>query len=379
MASLKKRNGTYYAQYYIAGRQKRITLQTDNYQIAKAKLSEITSALIQGTESPLPTKTPTSQALSNYIHHMQAAKTPGSVQRDVRILRMVFGPICPEIPAYKFPQEHRQYISAAYFEQITTAQLTEYISANVRKFGLAPRTANRFREVLNRLFNWSMKQGGIKMPCDRNPVASVERYRQKASNIRFLTLNQISEQLDALEGFPQYQAMAAVYIYAGLRREEALWLQMEDIDLSAAKYGMLRIRAKTVNGEYWQPKTAKNRAVPISSSLRAYLDNYCPRPSRGGWYFPSPRGLRYNPENFSSDYAHIQKKIGLKWTCLDFRHTFGSQLAMKGESLYKISTLMGNSPEICRTHYAALIPEALGDCVEFGYPKNIRQQQHSIG
>ena len=51
--------------------------------------------------------------------------------------------------------------------------------------------------------------------------------------------------------------------------------------------------------------------------------------------------------------------------CLDYRHTFGSQLAMKGESLYKISTLMGNSPEICRRHYAALIPETLSGSVEF--------------
>lgn len=39
---------------------------------------------------------------------------------------------------------------------------------------------------------------------------------------------------------------------------------------------------------------------------------------------------------------------------------------MKEGSLYKISTLMGNSPEICRRHHAALIPEALGDCVKFG-------------
>ncbi len=36
------------------------------------------------------------------------------------------------------------------------------------------------------------------------------------------------------------------------------------------------------------------------------------------------------------------RKAGLQWTCLDFRHTFGSRLAMKGESLYKISALMGN-------------------------------------
>ena len=48
-----------------------------------------------------------------------------------------------------------------------------------------------------------------------------------------------------------------------------------------------------------------------------------------------------------------------------YRHTFGSQLAMKGESLYKISALMGNSPEICRRHYAMLMPESLVQTVEF--------------
>jgi hypothetical protein len=34
-------------------------------------------------------------------------------------------------------------------------------------------------------------------------------------------------------------------------------------------------------------------------------------------------------------------------------------------SLYKISELMGNSPEIARKHYAHLMPESLTDCVEF--------------
>ncbi len=38
---------------------------------------------------------------------------------------------------------------------------------------------------------------------------------------------------------------------------------------------------------------------------------------------------------------------------------------MKGESLYKISTLMGNSPEICRRHYAALMPAEMVESVEF--------------
>jgi site-specific recombinase XerD len=48
-----------------------------------------------------------------------------------------------------------------------------------------------------------------------------------------------------------------------------------------------------------------------------------------------------------------------------YRHTFGSHLAQKGVSLYKISEMMGNSPEICRKHYAALMPQEMHREVEF--------------
>lgn len=41
---------------------------------------------------------------------------------------------------------------------------------------------------------------------------------------------------------------------------------------------------------------------------------------------------------------------------------------MKGESLYKIATLVEDSPEVCRRHYAALMPEGLVASVEFAIP-----------
>jgi hypothetical protein len=75
--------------------------------------------------------------------------------------------------------------------------------------------------------------------------------------------------------------------------------------------------------------------------------------------------MRWDPDNFSQRLREINRENGLVWSCLDYRHTFGSQLAVKGESLYKISELMGNSPEICRRHYAALVPEQMRDTVEF--------------
>ena len=53
--------------------------------------------------------------------------------------------------------------------------------------------------------------------------------------------------------------MVATYIYAGLRREEALWLTRADVDLRAGRPGLIYVRAKTINGESWEPKTKQNR------------------------------------------------------------------------------------------------------------------------
>src|SRR5690606_16716898 len=161
----------------------------------------------------------------------------------------------------------------------------------VQSRGLAPKTANRYREILNRLFNWATTQHGIRLPGP-NPAAQVERYKERAPEIRFLTLQQIDEQLAALAGHPQLQVMVATLIYAGLRREELLWLTLDDVDYKTGPYGMLRIRAKTIDGESWQPKTKVNRAVPISSTLRRWLDTWQPRIVPGRWLFPSPEGKR---------------------------------------------------------------------------------------
>ena len=122
-------------------------------------------------------------------------------------------------------------IEASYFEQITTADIANFITTHVRSRGLAPKTANRYREIVYRLFNWAMQEGGVKMPGDKNPAAAVSRYKEHASKIRFLSMVQIDEQLKILADYPQLQNMVAMYIYAGLRREEALWLTPEELDV----------------------------------------------------------------------------------------------------------------------------------------------------
>jgi len=377
-ASLIQRSGVYYITDRLSGKIVRHSLHTDSLQLAKEKLRQYESARMRGDDNPLPTRTGIADVLAAYVRHIRTFKTGKSAQTDTYYLRDAFGPICDELKvtsrkltAKKRPPKEGQdrrrralVIEAPCFEQITTAHVTAFITGQVQSRGLAPKTANRYREILHRLFTWAMEQNGIRMPNDKNPVAKVQRYKERAPEIRFLTLAQIDEQLEHLTDKPQLHTMVAMLIYAGLRREELLWLTLDDLDLDSGPYGMIRVRAKTIDGESWQPKTKINRAVPVSRTLHDYLDNYARRITPGRWLFPSPDGKRWDPDNFSRD-LRAANGTALSWGCLDYRHTFGSQLAMKGESLYKISRLMGNSPEICRRHYAALVAEEMTESVEF--------------
>jgi integrase len=226
MASLKKRGNSYYAQYYLNGKQKRLNLDISSLQVAKEKVRKIESAFYRGDDIPLPTKTPISQVVTDYIEYMRTRKTARSVERDIYYLRKTFAPICPALTlknakisanGKKRPTHHApQYIEAACFEQITTADISSFIATRVRRQALAPKTANRYREILTRLFNWAMEQNGIRITGDKNPAAKVESYRERAPDISFLSLAQIDQQLKALGNYPDLQVMVAVYIYAGL-------------------------------------------------------------------------------------------------------------------------------------------------------------------
>ena len=156
--------------------------------------------------------------------------------------------------------------------------------------------------------------------------------------------------------------MIATFIFAGIRRSEACWLTWDDVDF---KNRRLYIREKCVEGKTWYPKTKRNRVVPMSKKLIEYLNLQHEQSRSSIWVFPSPEGKRWDPMNLTHGFKKIVRAVGLPWTLLDLRHTFGSHLAMRSVSLYKISAFMGNSPEICRKHYAALLPEELHNDVEF--------------
>jgi integrase len=347
--------------------------------VAKEILTKFEYDRLHGRDT-LPTQTFVKDLLEAFAVHLrrQTGRTrKKGPQTDIYRLATWFGPICnavtlnPQQDGRSQPHKGRRVgggdkrhvppLRIVVLEELTTELAADWLTRLAQKRNLNNKTANEYREVLCRFVNWAIARG-VRMPGGSNPVDRVLRFSVATDRpIRFLKLEDIPTQLDALADRPVLQVMVAMLIYAGLRLGELLWLTKEDVD---QKNGYLRVRRKIVLGREWTPKTGRERAVPISRALAIWLQVYQP-PREVPWFFATPNNCQWDTDAFGEALRRVNGVVGLPWTALDFRHTFGSLLAMKGESLYKISQLLGNSPEICRRHYAALLPESLVDSVEF--------------
>ena len=85
MAGLFKRGKIYYAVYYVGGKERRKSLGTTSYQVAKTKLRKLESSIDSGKENQQPTKTPLPDIVSAYIDHMRTIKTKNGLRVDLLV------------------------------------------------------------------------------------------------------------------------------------------------------------------------------------------------------------------------------------------------------------------------------------------------------
>ncbi len=361
MVTLFRRGKVWWLRYQQDGRKVRESLKTDNRKVAdelrlrrEVELGQRRLGIVAAASAPAP------------VVEVAAAPAPGPARPLADVRR--------EYEAWSAAHKRPRTILNdkgrldAFFATVPGKSLVQVATADVERFlttqamlGRQPATLLRHREILHAFWRWAVRQGDV----PRNVVSEIPRPRLPDRDPRFLSLDQVDELLRAVAG-DLIAPVIATAVFAGLRREELCWLTWQDLDLEQEP-AILRVRAKAVEGERWQPKTKRDRRVPVSGRLREALRAWRDAGQRTGisWLFPSPEGCRWDPDNLSHRLRSLLERAGLPWNFLDLRHTFGSQLARKGVSLLKIARLMGNSPVIASKHYINLVPEEMAADVEF--------------
>jgi len=161
-------------------------------------------------------------------------------------------------------------------------------------------------------------------------------------------------------------------IHAGLRRAETLWLTRDSIapDLSYLSVRNCCDKESDIESSL---KTGE-RAVTILPPLREALRHYLPT-LQGRWVVPNRTGRRWRPDCFSKHLRVLNRNAGLKWTCLPYRHTYATQRAAEGWSLFTIAKEMGNSAAVVEEYYAAYIRPAGISASFHGNVRNAGQAQ----
>lgn len=122
---------------------------------------------------------------------------------------------------------------------------------------------------------------------------------------------------------PTYTTLFGLYASTGLRTNETLRLDREDVDLV---HGVLRVR---------QSKFGKSRCLPVHRSTQSALARYaaqrdrlCPKPNTPG-FFVSECGTRISEWSLRYTFVKLSRQIGLRSVTdargpriHDFRHRF---------------------------------------------------------
>lgn len=130
--------------------------------------------------------------------------------------------------------------------------------------GVSPATMNREHAYLRAVFNELRRLGQW---AGENPLASVRQFKEPERELSFLTLEQISSLLKALERNGDAYLVAKVCLATGTRWTEAEALMRP----SQVRGGMVHLVGT-------ETKSKKNRSVPISEGLEAELSEYGHRP-----------------------------------------------------------------------------------------------------
>jgi integrase len=317
--------------YSVGGKQKSYHIGETDRRTAEKIFHKFCNSIVEGKadgtqSSPAESTGPTlSQLASETAIYAGSNKSPKTQEREALVFQAVIREL-GDIPLV----------------ELTPAKIEGYKAARLTV--ASPSTVNIEIRVLNTALNQAAELGWYRLDGRK---AFKQLRLPESEPLVWLTKEQITDVLSTPD--PEFRRFLQFLLQTGCRRNEALGMTWQDIDLARKQL--------VVRGEIG--KMGKRRTVPVSTVLLRVLDEW-PGP-RIGRLFP-----HYEPNQISMKFRRWARQIGLPpgLSLHSLRATFGSQLVAAGVNIYVVSRLLGHSSvRVTEKHYLTLAPEHVHDAV----------------
>jgi len=226
----------------------------------------------------------------------------------------------------------------------------EAFKASRKGAGAADRSVNNALKDIKAVYNRAIKLGLFSGP---NPAQGVERFKLPQRMPEFHTEEEVNRLLEAAQSQGRHTEWTVLLgVWAGLRRKEIVSARWEWFDWDPEKP---TIQVKGFDG--FDVKDYEDRSIPMNRRIYEALR---PHREKAGFVFESGRSsegkhrYRFEPKR-GLLVALREAELTTKGPFQRLRHTFGSLLAQKGVSIFKIALWMGHSDvKVTQKHYAGL-------------------------
>jgi len=215
-----------------------------------------------------------------------------------------------------------------------------------------------FHKYLKKFFNWCVLNKHMK----NNPIVAINKPKRPQSLPRGLTAEEAQKVLYMTfshswrYGYEcsRNHAIVATLLYAGLRRNELLSLELTDVNLDTDS---ILIRHGKGNKDRWVPVHYKLKYI-----LKRYLADRKAAGKQSIYLFIGSRGNQQLGESgIKGIFKKLREITGIYFTPHQLRHTFGTIAVEQNIALPKIQQIMGHADIRSTMIYVKMSPKALAE------------------
>ena len=217
-------------------------------------------------------------------------------------------------------------------------------------------TFRTYYKSLKVFFRWCRKQRWL----EGDPLADLALPKEERRLPPRLTLQEAMRLLEITHNYPwsdsfvryRNHGIIATFLFAGLRKSEALNLRVADVDLENLTIFIRRGKGK------------KDRIVPVSETLAEILARYAEerlrrRKACPEFFTKHGADAGFTDEGLRRVVSILRESSGLSFTVHQLRHTFATLMLEGGCDIYSLSRMMGHEDIKTTTIYLAASAEHL--------------------